>query len=218
MAQGTATKGKTGTQRTSKAPEERREDIIHAARTLYETRGIARTSIRDITEAVGVTRGLFYYYFPDKTAVTEAVIAEYTTDFVDGVHVWNESRRRGDVEGAARSSVKLLRRTLFDAALFKKNAGMVESSQLYTAFTDRVIREVVSCIESTTVEDYARYHHIEISYIYETFYVLIYGLVGLVKSQPDVDDDVLVAIIEQTLHLDVKDQPDATSLDGMSLS
>lgn len=189
--------------RVSKAPEERREDIVQAARMLYETRGIARTSIKSITESVGVTRGLFYYYFPDKTAVTEAVIAEYTADFVEGVHIWNESRKRGDIEGSARSSVKLLRRTLFDAALFRKNVGMVENSQLYDAFADRVIREIVSCIESTTVEDYARYHHIEISYIYETFYVLIYGLVGLVKSQPEVVDEVLVTIIEQTLHLDV---------------
>lgn len=39
--------------RVSKAPDERRKDIIAAARSLYETQGIARTSIKDITEKVG---------------------------------------------------------------------------------------------------------------------------------------------------------------------
>lgn len=192
--------------RVSKAPDERRKDIIAAARSLYETQGIARTSIKDITEKVGVTRGLFYYYFPDKSAVTEAVMEEYTAEFVEGVRIWNDSRSFGDIAGAVRGAVQLLRRTLFDAALFKKNAGMSDDSQLNDTFTNRVITEVVSCIQDTTVEDYMRFHNIEISYVYQTFYVLIYGLVGLVKSQPDVTDEVLESIIVQSLHLDIENK------------
>ena len=38
-------------------------------------------------------------------------------------------------------------------------------------------------------------------HLYETFYVLIYGLVGLVRNNPDTDDAVLVAIVRQALHM-----------------
>ena len=60
-----------------KAPEERRAEIIRAARELYEEQGLAHTSILDITTRVGVTRTLFYHYFPDKDAVTSAVLDDY---------------------------------------------------------------------------------------------------------------------------------------------
>lgn len=38
----------------------RREQIVRAALELYERKGIERTSVKDITEAAGITRSLFY--------------------------------------------------------------------------------------------------------------------------------------------------------------
>ena len=35
------------------------------------------------------------------------------------------------------------------------------------------------------------------------FCVVIFGLVGLVKMNPQIEDDVLMKVIEQTLRLDV---------------
>lgn len=45
----------------------RSAEIVVAARELYEEKGLARTSIQDITNHVGVTRSLFYHYFPSRT-------------------------------------------------------------------------------------------------------------------------------------------------------
>lgn len=73
----------------------RRAQIIAAARDLYEERGLSHTTVKDITERVGVTRTLFYHYFPDKDAVTSAVIDDYTQDYIEALAHWNEERIGG---------------------------------------------------------------------------------------------------------------------------
>ena len=65
--------------RTTKKPEERKEEIVQTAKRLFVERGYKRTQIKDIVGAVGVEQGLFYYYFKSKEDVMEAVAAEYGT-------------------------------------------------------------------------------------------------------------------------------------------
>ena len=65
--------------RTTKKPEERKEEIVQTAKRLFVERGYKRTQIKDIVGAVGVAQGLFYYYFKSKEDVMEAVAAEYGT-------------------------------------------------------------------------------------------------------------------------------------------
>lgn len=62
--------------RTKKHPEERRSEIIAAARHLFLTKGIENTSISDIVKAAGIAQGTFYLYFDSKEAIIEAVIEE----------------------------------------------------------------------------------------------------------------------------------------------
>ena len=62
--------------RIVKAPDERRMEFIETAQTLFYTKGYERTSVNDIIEAVGVSKGAFYYYFESKTAVLEAIVDE----------------------------------------------------------------------------------------------------------------------------------------------
>ena len=73
----------------------RRDDIVEAARELYEERGLSRTTVKDITQRVGVTRSLFYHYFSDKDAVTEAVLDDIVEDFLEALRYWNAGRERG---------------------------------------------------------------------------------------------------------------------------
>ena len=67
---------------------------------LYEEQGLARTSVKDISERCGVARSLFYHYFPDKQAVTSAVIDDFITDYLESVQLWDEARTPGDIEQA----------------------------------------------------------------------------------------------------------------------
>jgi len=56
------------------ARNEREVELIKAARELFYTKGYENTSIQDIIDAVGVSRGAFYHHFESKQAVLESVV------------------------------------------------------------------------------------------------------------------------------------------------
>lgn len=180
----------------------RQSDIVAAARALYEEQGLSKTSVQDITDRVGVTRSLFYHYFSDKEAVTSAVLDDYVADFVEAMHYWNAQRRTGDIEHALSTVVKLMRLGVFEHDAFRQSLASKENAALYLEFINRVADRVATYIVGTTVRDYGQLHEIKIDHVYETFYMLILGIVGYVRRHPDVDDEVLKDLIAQTLHMD----------------
>ncbi len=180
----------------------RKLEIVAAARELYEERGLSRTTVKDITERVGVTRTLFYHYFPDKDAVTSAVIDDYIQDYIEALAHWNDGRIEGDIDHALRTIVKLLRIGLFEDDAFHIALSSRENAALYLEFVNRVADETTRYIIDTTVRDYAELHTIRIQHLYETFYVLVLGVIGYLRKHPDADDAVIADVIAQTLHLD----------------
>jgi len=60
--------------RQSKSPEERKLEIIHTAMSLFSKKGFDHTSVEDITKAMNVAKGTFYYYFKSKNQVVDAII------------------------------------------------------------------------------------------------------------------------------------------------
>ena len=180
----------------------RKAQIIAAARDLYEERGLSHTTVKDITERVGVTRTLFYHYFPDKDAVTSAVIDDYTQDYVEALANWNDERIEGDIDHALSTIVRLLRIGLFEDDTFHVALSSRENAALYLEFVNRVADETTRYIIDTTVRDYADLHDIRIEHLYETFYVLILGVIGYLRRHPDADDTVIADVIAQTLHMD----------------
>ncbi len=180
----------------------RRQQIIEAARDLYEQQGLSHTSIMDVTARIGVTRTLFYHYFPDKDALTSAVLDAYIDDFVEALEHWNEGRREGDIDHALRTIVRLLRIGLFEKDSFRVALASRENAALYLEFVNRVADHAARYIMDTTVRDYAALHAIRIEHLYETFYVLILGVIGYLRQHPDADDAVIADVIAQTLHMD----------------
>ena len=53
-----------------------RADILGAARELFGTKGYTVTSIADLADALGVTKGALYYHFKSKEAILDALVAE----------------------------------------------------------------------------------------------------------------------------------------------
>lgn len=190
---------------------ERSTDLVVAARELFEEKGLAYTSVKDITERAGVSRALFYHYFSDKEAIVSAVLDDFVADFTESVRLWNEGRTQGDVEGALRDCIKMVRRILFDSNYFRKVIVSRENAGLYLEFLNRAAESLSAYIVATTVKDYENFHQVEIEYVPETFYVLITGLVGYMRNNPDAGDEVLMAIAAQTLRLDIESKHNACS-------
>ena len=175
-------------------------EIMLAARTLFERRGAGKTTVKDIAAEANVTRELVYYYFENK----HAVIDDYVEDLVESVLVWNESRVFGDTAGSLRSCIAAFRRALYDANGLRPMIRVLEELGVRDAFDVRAVRETVDCLSGRVLVEYAEYHQVEIEFVYEMFCVVIFGLVGLVKIDPDISDEALMKVVEQTLHLDME--------------
>ena len=60
--------------RVVKDPEVRKTEILDAAEALFYTKGYMHTTIIDILESVNIAKGTFYYYFPSKEEVMDAIV------------------------------------------------------------------------------------------------------------------------------------------------
>jgi AcrR family transcriptional regulator len=68
--------------RTVKDPEERREEFLNTAESLFKEKGYYATSVDDIVDRMGVAKGLFYYYFKTKEELVEAVVDRLWEDAI----------------------------------------------------------------------------------------------------------------------------------------
>lgn len=182
--------------------EQRRSDIVEAARQLYEERGLSRTSVKDIAERAGITRSLFYHYFPGKQAVTSAVLDDFVEDYIEALSIWNDERMTGEIEQALDGVVRVLRVSVFEGSSFRRALDTRENAALYIEFINRVADRTARYIVDTTVRDYSELHSVSIVHLYETFYILILGICGYIRTHQDVSDEVLKDIIAQSLHME----------------
>lgn len=191
--------------RQSKRLEGTMGEIVIAARDLYESRGVASTSIALVARHAGIARSLVYYYFPNKEALTGAVLDDYLEDLLESVATWNELRVFGNTPDELRNCAAAFRRSLYTASGKPRPMfGVLEELGVRDAFATRAVQETVACIQEYVVSEYAAYRTIEIHLVPETFCLLICGIVGLMKAKPEVTDEEIGALIEQTLRLDMR--------------
>ncbi len=217
--------------RVVKAPDVRREEIVAAARQLFAERGVRATTFQDVAERVGVTRGLVYHYAGDMGTLVDQVLETCIAEFVTDLRAWDEAREVGNIDQAVIDCIGLFRRhvptsrrstsprttpstttgptpsgaTAERRAERERPLPRFDDASLYVRFLDRAVDALVDTLEVTTIPAYARRHTIEIRHVRETFHVLIHGLVALVRSHPDVGDDVLGDLVRQTLRLTPND-------------
>lgn len=84
--------------RISKPPEERKQEIMDTAMTVFAEKGYEQTTMRDIAEAVGIVPGLCYRYFESKQVLFEAAVRRYVSDYCAPI-VQALQAHRGDWEG-----------------------------------------------------------------------------------------------------------------------
>lgn len=60
--------------RIVKKPEERKEEIVKAARHLFQAKEYDQVTMQDVIESVGIAKGTIYHYFRSKGELLEAVI------------------------------------------------------------------------------------------------------------------------------------------------
>lgn len=106
--------------KTSVSKEERRLQILAAAREVFAKRGYARATVDDIAFEAGVARGTFYLYFEDKRAVFSALIdgfAEQITEAI--VRIVTDDPERPVADQVLENIVAILRVCLAERSLTK---------------------------------------------------------------------------------------------------
>ncbi|HUF82747.1 MAG TPA: TetR family transcriptional regulator [Burkholderiales bacterium] len=64
--------------RTKDEAAETRNRVLDAAELVFSERGVSRTSLEDIAQAAGVTRGAIYWHFKDKSDLVGAMVNRVT--------------------------------------------------------------------------------------------------------------------------------------------
>lgn len=185
------------------AHDDRRDEIIDAVRAVVAESGISRLSISAVTKRVGCTRSLFYHYFSTKEDALQAALDQSIDAFMAQLTAWNDQRVTGDIEGALNSAAHMLKSLVLqqdDAMPHTVATG--GNAGLYATFVHRVADRTARYICESTVVDFAALHEVRIDHLYETFYVLITGLVMFVRANPDVPEETVKDIIASTLHIE----------------
>jgi AcrR family transcriptional regulator len=68
--------------RVSKAPEDRRKDLLDAGLRVFCGKGIHDATVSDITEAAGVAKGTFYLYFDSKRHLLAGLKERFVDEMV----------------------------------------------------------------------------------------------------------------------------------------
>ncbi|WP_123023271.1 TetR/AcrR family transcriptional regulator [Mycolicibacterium stellerae] len=105
------------------SPEDRRTQIIAAARSVFLDYGYAGTRVRDIAERAGITENLVYVRFANKNEIYQTAVTDPLDDLVDRL-----ASAITEMSQAGQSRRKLFER--FHAVLY---ANMVEMAPLLAA-------------------------------------------------------------------------------------
>lgn len=95
-------------------PRSGRDKILRAARSCYQHKGIAGTTLDDVAREAGITRRTVYRYFPNKQAIIQAVVDEQAQSFL--------SRVREEVEDASLDFPSQLQRYIVYLVEFGRQA------------------------------------------------------------------------------------------------
>ena len=129
-------------ERVTKDPEERRQELIDAAERLFMEKGYEQTAVSDIVREVQVAHGTFYYYFPSKEDILEAVIEKNIAELESNVR---EIMQQRDLATAFKLNlmvnsiigINVARRKLMDYLHEESNAVMHEKMERRTV--DRLV-------------------------------------------------------------------------------
>lgn len=100
--------------RTKEEAQATRSHILDTAELVFEKRGVSRTSLHEIAQAAGVTRGAIYWHFQDKADLFNAMMERVTLPMEEAVKRRDDPALLDPLDKIRRSFVEVLRKTASD--------------------------------------------------------------------------------------------------------
>lgn len=190
---------------SEKIPTKKKKEIVEISKNLINEKGVNNVSIRDVVKSVGMSQGLFYYYFKSKDEIVEVIINEYVEMFckdlennINGIQMeynnWKEK-----IEITIVMLVKLYNDNKSPLEIFNNK----KNKELYMNMVYSSIDRMTTLIENV-INEAVMSNFIQIDYPKETAYILIYGIIDLINHKKNVDEKVIVNIVFQTLGIKEK--------------
>jgi TetR/AcrR family acrAB operon transcriptional repressor len=84
--------------KTKEEALETRQRILVTAECIFHHKGVAHTSLHDIAEAAGVTRGAIYWHFKNKTDLIDAMLQQVVLPMEEAFRVQVEDTQLNPIE------------------------------------------------------------------------------------------------------------------------
>ncbi len=79
--------------RIVKKPDERRKEIIHAARELFNTKAYEKVTMQELMDKLNIAKGTIYHYFSSKEDLLESVVEDLINEELQRKKQLLKSRR-----------------------------------------------------------------------------------------------------------------------------
>lgn len=153
------------------------ERVLTEAARLFAEKGVEGTSLTDIANALGMTRGAIYYYFTNKEALLETLVAGLAETAVQEIEIWRRTvtgspaeRLKSFMQQRLRSL--LGRGTKFRILITAERALPPELLRRHVVAMRQVYEEYVSIIREGVVS--GEFHHMDEN-------IAAFALIGIVN-------------------------------------
>jgi len=124
--------------RIVKDADVRRDELLDAALALFLEHGYERTSVEQITIAVGVAKGTFYHYFATKQELLEQLVERFTDDvFAEG------ERTLAAAGGTAQERLRNFMVASSQTKLGRKDETLMLTRSLFTPENEALLNHLI---------------------------------------------------------------------------
>ena len=120
--------------REKKTTKINREKILLTATRLIKERGVANISLADISQAVKISKGTLYYYYPSKSDLVFDITEQSMNHMTQKILQWVEKGRE------AKTPEEILK-VVFDAILKARSRGQIHLYIIQEALMDESLRK-----------------------------------------------------------------------------
>jgi AcrR family transcriptional regulator len=182
---------------TRRSGSETRAEILRVALEQFTERGYEGTSIRDISEALGITKSSLYYHFTNKEAIVRALL-DGRRDEIDELLAWVDQQEPGP---------DLLRRT---ALRWVESTGLERVQGMRFAHANRQIMQKLAAegtdrrtwfdavVDRVLPADTSRADRLRAQMAFDTVSAALFAAQGSDASDGDVLDAARAATVRLT--------------------
>jgi TetR/AcrR family acrAB operon transcriptional repressor len=174
-----------------------RSSLLDAAELLFQAQGVSGTSLHDIAQAAGTTRGAVYWHFKDKADLFNAMMERVTLPMEQALDEASTSAGSDPVDDMRRALVHALKQTATDERtrrVFEVATHKVEYVEELKAVRERHIKVRDECVlrMAQGLRTSARRREVKLAIPAETaargLHALVDGLIQNWLLQPGVFD------------------------------